>query len=140
MYIGMEPGYYALIRDVSRLPHLRELFPNISPFPPPGVSSSLPFFLLKSRQTETDSEPRSISTDEQRRTVSSSSKIASCNQRIASDSSFTVAMFSPLRAIATSEGPHTYRWVHWEAGIIVHMYIYIYIYMKSLFVLWLSLF
>jgi hypothetical protein len=46
------------------------------------------------------------------------SQFASCFQQIAYTSCFSLGMLAPLKRILRTQGPHAYRHIHWEAGLI----------------------
>src|SRR6185295_8927721 len=42
----------------------------------------------------------------------------SCDQEIAGDGAFAVAMLAPLGAMLAEAGAHAYRELHWECGLV----------------------
>jgi hypothetical protein len=96
---GLARGVYLLGRAPGALEDLRQaLRPSFTwervDVAPPG----LPFFLLE----EGDTRPLA--------------RFASCQQEIAADSAFAVAMLADLGDLA--DGPWWYRRLHWEAGVL----------------------
>jgi SagB-type dehydrogenase family enzyme len=96
---GVAPGLYLLARAPRAREDLGQAFRSsfawkVVQAAPPGV----PLFLLE----EGDARPLA--------------RFASCQQEIASDSAFAVAMIADLRDV--EQGPWWYRRLHWEAGVL----------------------
>ncbi len=97
---GLAPGIYLLERDPSVHAGLRAaLRPAFSWERPAGCPEGLRFFRLEA------GDARSFA------------RFASCQQEIASDSAFAVAMIADLGPDLDQE-PWWYRRLHWEAGIL----------------------
>lgn len=95
---GLTPGLYLLDRSSEADATLRAaLRPTFSWERPPGCPESLRLFRLEA------GDARSFA------------RLASCQQDIASDSAFAVAMIADL-GFGLAEGPWWYRRLHWEAG------------------------
>jgi SagB-type dehydrogenase family enzyme len=98
---GLEPGLYALPRDAARGDALRSaLNPDFLWEPAPEAPDSLPLALLE------------------RRDVRREARLVSCDQAIASDGAFALAMLADFRGSLESLGPWFYRRLHWEAGLL----------------------
>ncbi len=96
---GLDAGLYLLERAPGALEDSRRAFrPSFTwervDVAPPG----LPLFLLE------DGDTRPLA------------RFASCQQDVAADSAFAVAMVADLRGL--EEGPWWYRRLHWEAGVL----------------------
>ncbi len=96
---GLGRGLLLLERAPGALEDLRKAFrPSFDWRPVNAAPPGLPLFLLE----EGDTRPLA--------------RFASCQQEIAADSSFAVAMIADLRDL--EDGPWWYRRLHWEAGIL----------------------
>jgi len=96
---GVARGLYLLVRAPGALEDLRKAFrPSFAWRRIDLAAPGLPLFLLE----EGDTRPLA--------------RFASCQQEIASDSAFAVAMIADLRDF--EEGPWWYRRLHWEAGVL----------------------
>jgi hypothetical protein len=101
---GLEPGLYAFPRTPSALGLLqRALHDDFAWIRPPGVDDDLPLYLLT---------PADV-----RRTAAA----LSCQQAIASDGCFSVAMLAEFDAALGADGAPAYRHLFWEAGAIGHL-------------------
>jgi nitroreductase len=101
---GLEPGLYAFPRTSAALDVLqRELHEDFAWIRPPGVPDDLPLYLL----TPAD--------------VRRASAALSCQQAIASDGYFAVAMLAEFDAALEACGAAAYRQLFWEAGAIGQM-------------------
>jgi len=97
---GLAPGLYLLERSSDAHEPLREACrPSFAWERPTGCPEGLPFFRLEAGDTR------------------SFARLASCQQEIASDSAFAVAMLADLGP-ALDAGPWWYRRLHWEAGLL----------------------
>ena len=97
---GLAPGLYLLERSADAHEPLREASrPSFAWERPTGCPGGLPFFRLEAGDTR------------------SFARSASCEQEIASDSAFAVAMLADLGP-ALDAGPWWYRRLHWEAGLL----------------------
>jgi hypothetical protein len=95
---GLPRGLYLLERAPGALEDLRKTLRGAFEWRPAEPARGLPLFLLE----EGDTRPLA--------------RFASCQQEIASDSAFAVAMLADLRDF--EEGPWWYRRLHWEAGVL----------------------
>jgi len=96
---GLAPGLYLLERAPGALEALRAALRSSFAWEPAGgASPRLPLFLLE----KGDARPLA--------------RFASCQQEIAADSAFAVAMLAELRDL--EDGPWWYRRLHWEAGVL----------------------
>jgi len=96
---GLARGLYLLERAPGALEDLRKAFrPSFAWEPVKAAPPGLPFYLLE----EGDARPLA--------------RFASCQQDIAADSAFAVAMIADLRDL--EHGPWWYRRLHWEAGVL----------------------
>ncbi len=97
---GLAPGLYALPRSPQGEITLRTaLNPNFEWLPASGKPAHLPLYRLYTSDTR-----RMINT-------------LSCQQPIAADSGFSLAMLAEFAPLIT-ENPWRYRQLHWEAGLI----------------------
>jgi hypothetical protein len=97
---GLAPGIYLLERSPDAHEPLREAGrPSFAWERPTGCPEGLPFSRLEAGDTR------------------SFARLASCQQEIASDSAFAVAMLADLGP-ALDAGPWCYRRLHWEAGML----------------------
>jgi len=95
---GIEPGLYLLPRDRDAVPRLREAFGN--DFLWEVADDSLPLVRLAR------GDGRRIS------------QHVSCDQAIAADGCFSVAMIADFARSLDEYGPSFYRHLFWEAGVI----------------------
>jgi SagB-type dehydrogenase family enzyme len=96
---GLAPGLYLLDRAPGAVEDLgKALRPSFAWQRLEGPAAGLPLFLLES------GDARSVA------------RFASCQQEIASDSAFAVAMIADLRRLEAE--PWRYRRAHWEAGVL----------------------
>lgn len=94
-------GLYALVREPARAELWRAaLRPDFRWERPEGCPDKLPLFLLA------------------RADVRAAARQASCEQWIASEGAFALAMLAPLRQALQAFGPWFYRRLHWEAGLV----------------------
>jgi nitroreductase len=97
---GLTPGLYLLERAPGALEALRKALRSSFDWErPAGCPEGFPLFRLESG----DARPLA--------------RFASCQQEIASDSVFAVAMLADVGA-SLREGPWWYRRLHWEAGVL----------------------
>jgi len=97
---GLAPGLFLLERSADARDALREgLRPSFAWERPEGCPEGLRLFRLEEGDT------RSLA------------RFASCQQEIAADSAFAVAMLADLGP-ALDAGPWWYRRLHWEAGLL----------------------
>ena len=97
---GLAPGLFLLERSADARDALREgLRPSFAWERPEGCPEGLRLFRLEEGDTR------------------SFARFASCQQEIASDSAFAVAMLADLGR-ALDAGPWWYRRLHWEAGLL----------------------
>jgi len=97
---GLAPGLYLLVRSPDAHEPLREAArPSFAWERPAGCPEGLRFFRLEAGDTR------------------AFARLASCDQEIASDSAFAVAMLADLGP-ALDAGPWWYRRLHWEAGLL----------------------
>jgi SagB-type dehydrogenase family enzyme len=98
--IGLEPGLYFLVRERKDVEEIKQKFRSGFLWKrEQGVPETLPLYILE--QGDFRSKAQS----------------ASCDQDIAGDGAFSVAMIAEFRD-AIEQGPHRYRHLHWEAGMI----------------------
>ncbi len=98
---GLPPGLYALVRDATRLPALREAMdPSFVWTRSEACPRSLGLYLLEG------GDARAVA------------RHTSCNQAIAADGVFTVAMLAEFRDPLQTHGPWFYRRLYWETGVI----------------------
>ena len=97
---GLAPGLYLLERSVGAHASLREaLRPSFAWERAEGGPEGLRLFRLE------EGDARSFA------------RFASCQQEIAGDSAFAVAMLADLEPVQ-EDGPWWYRRLHWEAGLL----------------------
>jgi SagB-type dehydrogenase family enzyme len=97
---GLAAGVYLLARDPEGQPALRAaLRPSFAWSHPPECPPELPLFLLEAGDAR------------------SAARFASCQQSIAADSAFAVAMLARMEPLL-SDQPWSYRRLHWEAGLL----------------------
>eukprot|EP01116_Phalansterium_solitarium_P001356 TRINITY_DN11157_c0_g1_i2.p1 TRINITY_DN11157_c0_g1~~TRINITY_DN11157_c0_g1_i2.p1 ORF type:complete len:651 (+),score=95.62 TRINITY_DN11157_c0_g1_i2:89-1954(+) len=101
---GLDPGLYVLVRDISSMDDLKSHLLNHSvPFswqPAPGAPDGLHLYVLHKQDL------RQVS------------QAASCNQEIASAGAFSLGMLSHFLPTLQRDGPHMYRRLFWETGMI----------------------
>jgi SagB-type dehydrogenase family enzyme len=98
---GIPPGLYVLVRDPGRVGALRNAMDSTFDWRrPQGCPDSLQLFLLE--------------LGDARRAA----RQTSCDQAIASDGVFAVAMLAEYLEPLQTYGPWFYRRLHWEAGVI----------------------
>lgn len=98
---ALPPGLYALVRDPERKEALRgSLDPRFSWSRSDGCPSSLALFFLE----EGDARRAAQRT--------------SCDQAIAADGAFAVAMLAEYREPLEAFGPWFYRRLYWETGVV----------------------
>ena len=98
---GVTPGLYALVRDPTRAPVLEAaLSPDFAWSRSEACPSSLGLYLLE------EGDARRVA------------RQTSCDQAIASDGVFTVAMLAEFRDPLHTHGPWFYRRLYWECGAI----------------------
>ena len=97
----LPPGLYVLLRDPARREVLeRSMEPGFLWRRPEGCPTSLPLFLL-------------IEGDARR-----AAQQTSCDQAIAADGAFAVAMLAEFRETLDGFGPWFYRCLYWETGVV----------------------
>ena len=97
---GLEAGLYALPRSEAAAAGLREALAGRWQWDAvPGCPSQLPLRRLL------------------RRDLRAAARTLSCHQEIASDSAFAVTILGDFGG-RIADGPHWYRWLHWEAGVL----------------------
>jgi hypothetical protein len=97
----LPPGLYVLLRDPARKNALRSsMKPSFLWHRPDGCPSSLPLFFLEGRDA--------------RRTAQQTS----CDQAIAADGAFAVAMLAEYRKPIEAFGPWFYHRLYWETGVV----------------------
>jgi len=97
----LPPGLYVLLRDPARREILqRSMEPAFLWRRPEGCPKSLPLFLL-------------IEGDARR-----AAQQTSCDQAIAADGAFAVAMLAEFRETLDGFGPWFYRCLYWETGVV----------------------
>ncbi len=96
---GLEPGLYLLARQDDAVARLRQAFSPDFAWAATGLTS-LPLFRLRAGAVEREATR------------------ASCLQPIAGKGCFAVAMIADFERTLTEDGPHAYRRLHWEAGLI----------------------
>ena len=98
--IGLEPGLYFLVREKKNIEEIKRKFRSGFLWEKePLVPATLPLYTLE------------------RGDFLRWEQSASCDQDIAGDGAFAVAMIAEFRD-ALEQGPHRYRHLHWEAGMI----------------------
>mmetsp|Transcript_48611 Transcript_48611/g.80917 ORF Transcript_48611/g.80917 Transcript_48611/m.80917 type:complete len:582 (+) Transcript_48611:292-2037(+) len=96
-------GMYVLVRDLSMLADLqRTMKPSTFEFAWKAVPNhlNLPLYALSLPD------------------VKMVAKRVSCNQDIAGDGAFSLGMIANFEKSLSTLGPHAYRWMFWEAGMI----------------------
>ena len=98
---GLEAGLYVLVRDPAKLDLVRrQMRPESLWSPAPGAPAGLPLYLLKKEDC--------------RATAAG----VSCGQDIARDGAFSLGMLAEFEPILSRYGPHLYRNLFWETGMI----------------------
>ncbi len=98
---GLEPGLYLLGRDPSKVGWLkRAMHPHFSWSTPPGCPARVPLRMLEA------GDARRLATQ------------LSCQQDIAGDGAFSLAMIAQYQEALFTHGPWFYRRLFWEAGLI----------------------
>lgn len=95
---GLEPGLYILIRDLDQLENIKSSLSQS--FDWVSVEKGLPLFRLASGDARQDSQQ------------------LSCNQSIAADGFFSIAMIVEFEAPIHDHGPWFYKNLYWETGVI----------------------
>jgi SagB-type dehydrogenase family enzyme len=97
----MVPGLYALVRDPARRQRLEETMDRSFAWTrPAGCPASLPLLFLEEGDTRRGAQQ------------------TSCDQEIAADGVFAVAMLADYRTSLGAFGPWFYRRLYWETGVI----------------------
>jgi SagB-type dehydrogenase family enzyme len=97
----LHPGLYLLVRHASRRAALQSATGrSLDGSPPPGCPASLPLVLLE------EGDARRVAEQ------------TSCEQDIAADGAFAVAMLADYRATLEAFGAWFYRRLFWETGMI----------------------
>ena len=97
---GLDSGLYFFIRNMADMDELKEKCDkSFSWQVPPCTPAGLPLFLLKKGDYQKES------------------RIISCNQSIASDGVFSLAMISKFKMVI-EKSPWLYRQLFWETGMI----------------------
>lgn len=97
----LPPGLYGLVRDPARKETLKAAMdPSFTWSRPEGCPSSLPLYLL----SEGDARRAAQQT--------------SCDQAIAADGAFAVALLAEYRSALEAFGPWFYRRLFWETGVV----------------------
>ena len=98
---GLPAGLYLLLRDAGRRAELGEAMdPEFEWARPQDCPPHLPLYRLKSGDCRQWAQG------------------TSCGQAIAADGAFAVAMLARFHATLKDSGPHFYRRLHWECGLI----------------------
>jgi SagB-type dehydrogenase family enzyme len=97
---GLAPGIYLLARHPAHEADLRAHLPACAWQRPADCPSQLPLYLLQLGD------------------VRQAAQVMSCQQDIAAEGAFTVAMLAEFEAVLTRQGVSAYRSLHWEAGLI----------------------
>ena len=99
--IGLTPGLYVLVRDLTRLSALKQSCHSHFPWHrPPQAPTDLPLFLLE----EGDAQELAAR--------------VSCGQDIAGMSAFSLGMIAEFEPMLRERGPSFYRRLFWETGCI----------------------
>jgi SagB-type dehydrogenase family enzyme len=95
------PGLYLLVRDPAQTVALEQALTEADPwYKPPGCPQQLPLYCLMERDTRT------------------AAREISCQQDIASDGCFSLAMLARFSDPLQRYGPWFYPRLYWEAGMI----------------------
>ncbi len=98
---GIEPGLYAMARDLGKVETLKTaMHAHFAWEPPPGCPAELPLFLLER------GDARGLATQ------------VSCRQDIAGEGAFSLGMLAEYQASFDAHGPSFYRRLFWEAGAV----------------------
>ncbi len=98
---GLIPGLYALVRNADKLHELKSrMNPRFQWKPAPSAPEKLPLYLLE------EGDMQEIS------------KNVSCDQDIAGEGCFSVAMLAEFEPTLLLRGPSFYRNLFWETGMI----------------------
>lgn len=98
---GVSPGLYLLMRDPARRPALEQAMGrSLDGVPPAGCPHTVPLVLLEEADARRAAEQ------------------TSCDQDIAADGVFAVAMLADYRASLEAFGPWFYRRLYWETGLV----------------------
>ncbi len=98
---NIPPGLYLLVRDPSRMAALQQALTQADPWcKPPGCPQQLPLYCLLERDTR------------------GAAREISCQQDIASDGCFSLAMLAEFSDPLQRYGPWFYPRFYWEAGMI----------------------
>jgi nitroreductase len=96
---GMEPGLYLWMRDLSQLDTLRNAF--------------RPEFLWQCEQPQAC--PLFLL---ERGDLRAFARTLSCHQDLAADGAFSLGMLARFEPVLQARGPHAYRQLFWETGLI----------------------
>ena len=95
------PGLYLLVRDPAQTAVLEQALTQADPwYKPPGCPETLPLYCLIERDTR------------------AAAREISCQQDIASDGCFSLAMLAGFSGPLQRHGPWFYPRLYWEAGMI----------------------
>jgi len=98
---GLNPGLYLLVRDPAQTAALQLALTQADPwYKPPGCPAQLPLYCLIERDTR------------------AAARAISCQQDIASDGCFSLAMLAEFDAPLQRHGAWFYPRLYWEAGMI----------------------
>jgi SagB-type dehydrogenase family enzyme len=98
---GLEPGLYCLPRDSDELPRLKKAMnPDFGWHVPSDCPASVPLYLLATGD------------------VRDLAKSVSCEQDIAGDGAFSLAMLAAFQGPLHESGPWIYPRLYWEAGMV----------------------
>jgi len=98
---GLTPGLYLLVRDPAQTVALQQALTQADPwYQPPGCPAQLPLYCLIERDTR------------------AAARAISCQQAIASDGCFSLAMLAEFDAPLQRHGAWFYPRLYWEAGMI----------------------
>ena len=98
---GLTPGLYLLVRDPAQTLALQQALTEADPwYQPPGCPQQLPLYCLIERDTR------------------AAARAISCQQDIASDGCFSLAMLAEFSGPLQRYGPWFYPRLYWEAGMI----------------------
>jgi len=97
----LTPGLYLLVRDPAQTAVLEQALTQADPwYKPPGCPEQLPLYCLMERDTR------------------AAARTISCQQDIASDGCFSLAMLAEFSGPLERYGPWFYPRLYWEAGMI----------------------
>jgi SagB-type dehydrogenase family enzyme len=98
---GLAPGLYLLVRDPAQTAALQQALTQADPWQkPPGCPQQLPLYCLIERDTR------------------AAAREIACQQDIASDGCFSLAMLAGFSGPLQHYGPWFYPRLYWEAGMI----------------------